>query len=407
MKSIYIYILRCAIVVATLSQIPFAVRASDEREVGIYNPRSLEELTTRIGEWAAQASRHPLHMLGITGMECNCTFTSDEEERLWLFQAEPKVQGVDRDGPSHGKLKDGDVIVAIDGMLITTRKAGIRFANLVAGEPVELTVRRRGRTRSVTIMPRAAPEPEVPIDLTVRRDDRSNTVTIEPRMAALPELARSIEELSKRAVEIGKVIDTMGLLDALPEFSSFPEFNIDFTRKFPRGWIGFGLSFSGSIQEKGQDEPAEWRFNDPPSIKSIQPSSPADEAGLQVNDVLLEIDGLKLDSRRGGNRFSRMEPGQIVEWKVLRGGRTFTVETRAGERPQRVQVETPPERVEAPQAPPGPDALQPLRYTGTLGGVEIEVRGGTSVRIEVNDETGEIVVRSDDSVVRLKPKDKI
>lgn len=400
-----IYSIRHAIVVAALTLMPLAVRASDGRETGKYILSPLEEFTTQIGEWAAQSSHYSLDMLGITGMECNCTFTSGEDERLWLFQAEPEIQGVDRDGPSHGKLKDGDVIVAIDGMLITTRKAGIRFANLVAGEPVEITVRRRGRTRSVTVVPRAAPEPEVPVDLTVRRDDRSNTVTIEPRAAALPELARSIEELSKRAAEIGKVIDTMGL-PAIPEFSAFPEFNIDFTGKFPRGWIGFGLSFSGSIREKGPGEPAEWRFNDPPSIKSIQPGSPADEAGLQVNDVLLEIDGLKLDSRKGGNRFSRMEPGQIIEWKVRRDGKTFTIETRAGERPQSAQVDVPPEPVEVPPAQPDPEGLQPLRYTGTLGDTEIEVRGGKSVRVEVDEETGEIVIRTDDSVVRLKSKHK-
>jgi membrane-associated protease RseP (regulator of RpoE activity) len=337
-------------------------------------------------------------MLGITEMECNCTFTFGEDERLWLFQAEPKIKGVDRDGPSHGKLKDGDVIVGIDGMLITTRKAGIRFANLVAGEPVELTVRRWFRTRLVTVVPQTAPEPEVPVELTIGRSGRADTVTIVPRPTASPELARSIEELSKRAVEIGEAVVTTGLPASL-EFSLLPEFNLDFTEMTPRGWIGFGLSFGGSIKHKDEDKPAEWRFNDPPSIKTVQPGSPADEAGLQVNDVLLEIDGLKLDSRRGGKRFSRMEPGQIVEWKVRRGGKRFTVETKAGERPQREQVEVPLEPLDH-------DALRPLRYTGTLGGTEIEVRGSENVRVEVDEETGEIVIRSGDSVVRLKSKDK-
>jgi S1-C subfamily serine protease len=337
-------------------------------------------------------------MLGITGMECNCTFTADKGGRQWSFRAEPKVEGVDRKGPSHGILKKGDVIVAIDGMLITTRKAGVRFANLVAGEPVELTVRRWNRTRSVTVVPRAAPELAVPIDLTVRRDDPSNTVTIEPGPTLLPELARSIETLSLRAAEIGRVIDNIGI-PAPFESSFFPEFDLDFSARFPSGWIGFGLSFSGSIRRQDEDEPAEWRFNDPPSIKSVQPGSPADEAGLQINDVLLEIDGIKLDSRKGGKRFSRMEPGQIVEWKVRRGVNTFTVETEAGERPQPVKIEPPPE-------PLDPESFQPLRYTGTLDGTEIEVRGGKNVRIEVDEETGEIVIRSSDSVTRLKPKDK-
>jgi membrane-associated protease RseP (regulator of RpoE activity) len=190
----------------------------------------------------------------------------------------------------------------------------------------------------------------------------------------------------------------MGVTDA-PGFAPFPEFNLNFGEMFPRGWIGFGLSFAGSIKHKDEDRPAQWRFNDPPSIKSVQPGSPADVAGLQVNDVLLEIDGLKLDSRKGGNRFSRLEPGQVVEWKVRRGGKTFTVETKAGERPPR-------ERVEAVPEPVVPDAPPPLRYAGALGDTEIEVRGSKNVRIEVDEKTGEIVIRSGDSVVRLRSKEK-
>lgn len=422
MRRINKYVIQCAFVVAVLSLTPFASWASHEKETGTSDPSSLEELTSQLDVWAVQSTRYSLDMLGITEIKCNCTFTFGKDERLWLFHAEPEIRGVDRDGPSYGKLEDGDVIVGIDGMLITTRKAGIRFSNLIAGEPVELTVRRKGRMRTVTVVPQAAPEPDVPIELTVRRSDASNTITIEPRTTAVPKLARSIEALSERAVEIGKtidldigkaidveigktidlnvgkMIDTLGL--ALPlQFSSFPEFDIDLSSMLPRGWIGFGLSFGGSIQHKDVDKPAEWRFNDPPSIKSVQPGSPADEAGLQVNDVLLEIDGLKLDSRKGGKRFSRMEPGQIVEWKVRRGGKTFIVETTAGERPRH-------ERVVAPLEALDPDALRPIRYTGTLGGTEIEVRGNKNVRVEVDEETGEIVIRSGDTVVRVKSKDK-
>jgi membrane-associated protease RseP (regulator of RpoE activity) len=399
MKRISTYIVRCAIAAAALLLMTDESSAFNEKETGRPDISSFGELAAQIGEMATHSSRYSLDMLGITGMECNCTFTADKEERLWLFRAEPKIQDVDRKGPSHGILKKGDVIVAIDGMLITTRKAGVRFANLAAGKPVELTVRRRfGSTRTVTVIPQATPAPAVLVDHTVSFDDSSNTVTIEPGMTGLPELARSIESLSLRAVEFGKLIDKIGL-PAPPDFSFFPEFDFDFSTRFPSGWIGFGLSFSGSIRRQDEDEPAEWRFNEPPSIKSIQPGSPAEEAGLQVNDVLLEIDGLKLDSRKGGKRFSRMEPGQLVEWKVRRGGKTFTVETEAGERPQRVQIEPPPEPLDL-------ESLQPLRYTGALGGTEIEVRGGKNVRIEVDEETGEIVIRSSDSVTRLKPKDK-
>ena len=390
--------IRWAIVTAALSLMPFESWAGGGVETGRSESNSFVELPTQLGAWAMQSSRHSLDMLGITEMQCNCTFTFSKDKRLWLFHAEPKIKGVDRDGPSHRRLKGGDVIVAIDGMLITTRKAGLRFANLVAGEPVELTVRRWGRTRSETIVPRAAPDQEVPIDLTVRRSDDSNEITIVPGATEFPELARSIEELSRSAVEIGEAINTIGL-PALQELPSLPGVLIDLSLQSPRGWIGFGLSFSGSIRQKDPGEPAEWRFDDPPSIVSIRPGSPADEAGLKINDVLLEIDGSKLDSRKGGNRFSRMEPGQIIEWKVRRDGRTFTVETVATDRPELEKAGSPPELLDV-------EAPGPLRYAGTLDGTEIEVHGGENIRVEVDEETGEIVIRSGDSLVRVRPKDK-
>ncbi len=392
------YIIWCGVVLALLSLAVDRSWAYDGDNSGTFDSRSVGEFAARLGEAANRSSHHSMDMLGITEMECNCTFTSGEDEQSWLFQTEPEITELDPDGPSHDKLKKGDVIVAIDGMLITTRKAGIRFANLVAGEPVELEVRRRGRTHTVTIIPRAVPEPEVSIDLTVRRSDASNDVTIEPGQTTLPELARSIEELSKRAAKLGDAISSTGIPTPLGQ-SSLPEFNIDFGSMFPRGWIGFGLMFGGSIQHQDGAKPAEWHFDEPPSIKSIQPGSPADEAGLQINDVILEIDGLKLDSKKGGKRFSHMEPGQIIEWKVQRGGRTFTVETLATRRPQRNQSEAKPESL-------GFDTLQPLRYSGSTGNTEIEVRGDQNIRVEEDEKTGEIVIRSGDSVVRLKPKQK-
>jgi hypothetical protein len=389
MKRTAKWVMWCAFIVTALPLAAFGSRATDERAMRIYDPELLEVLTEQVTELAVQSADYSLDMLGITSLECNCSFTLGKDERLWLFHAEPKIRGVDRDGPSHGILKKGNVIVSIDDMLITTRKAGIRFANLAAGEPIRLTVRHRGRTRSVTIVPRPIPEVEVPVEFTFHRSGDSSDMKIELQEPASSELARSIEQLSKHAAKIGETVRRIGL----------PNPDMDFTASMPRGWMGFGLLFSGSIREKDTDKPAEWRFNDPPSIKSIQPGSPAEEAGFEVDDVLLEIDGLKLDSGKGGDRFSRMEPGQTVEWKVRRGEKTFNVKTKAAERPR-------PERAEAPSLPPEPDAQWPLRYTGTLGGTEIEVRGGKSVRVETDEEKGEIVIRSGDSVVRLKPKNE-
>jgi membrane-associated protease RseP (regulator of RpoE activity) len=338
-----------------------------------------------------------LSMLGITSMHCNCSYIYGDDESMWVFQSEPEIRAVDVLGPSHGKLEKGDVIVAIDGALITTRKGGTAFAHLEAGEPVELTIRRKGRTHEVVVIPRAIAGrstsiavPEVPVPARVYK------------ISELADLARSVEELSKRSAELSAKMGTL----KMPEMPEIPNINVDFGRMLPMGWIGFGLSFSGSIQHEDEDEPARWRFNEPPTIDSVEPNSPAEDAGLQTGDELLEIDGLKITSWKGGDRFSRMQPGQVVEWKVRRGAKTFNVETTAGERPPREDAYVVPAPSPVVPIKPVLPASQPVCYTGSVAGAEIEIRGGGDMSIEVDKETGEVVITTADSVVRIKKKEK-
>jgi membrane-associated protease RseP (regulator of RpoE activity) len=198
-----------------------------------------------------------------------------------------------------------------------------------------------------------------------------------------------IETIENREAELRAKTDSMGILASS-----------QYADRAPSGWIGFGLSFTGSIRRNDDGEPADWIFFEQPSIKSIRPDSPADQAGLQVNDVLLEIDGLKLDSKKGGRRFSRMEPGETIEWTVTRGRDTFTIETVAAERPPQ------PEPLEPEPGSLAPDTEPPIRYAGGVGDTEVEVRGGRDVQIETDDQTGEIVIRASNTVVRLKPKNE-
>lgn len=55
-------------------------------------------------------------------------FMEDERRPTWIhFLTEPVVVEVDPRGPAAGRLRPGDVVVAVDDYLITTREGSFRF----------------------------------------------------------------------------------------------------------------------------------------------------------------------------------------------------------------------------------------------------------------------------------------
>ena len=72
-------------------------------------------------------------------LEClQCTIHLSPTGTWVEFGAEPIVRGKSADG---GVLMEGDVLVAVDDMLITTPAGARRLANL-GGQPTRLTIRR-------------------------------------------------------------------------------------------------------------------------------------------------------------------------------------------------------------------------------------------------------------------------
>ncbi|NNG14954.1 MAG: PDZ domain-containing protein, partial [Gemmatimonadales bacterium] len=108
---------------------------------------------------ACPAGEARVATLGYAELECsNCTLYRPDDDaggQRWEFSSEPKIGGIKPSGPAAGKLRDGDVIAAIDGHLITTREGGRRFSQLEIGRSVTLTVRRGGREIDVTVTPSA------------------------------------------------------------------------------------------------------------------------------------------------------------------------------------------------------------------------------------------------------------
>jgi serine protease Do len=104
-----------------------------------------------------------------------------------------------------------------------------------------------------------------------------------------------------------------------------------------RGWMGV------QIQPITEELAKTYRMSEAKGalISDVTPNSPADKAGLQPDDVVVEVDGRQVEDNNDLSRYvSSRAPGTTVKLKVMRGGSekqvsltlgTFPEETAEGE----------------------------------------------------------------------------
>ena len=233
--------------------------------------------------------------LGFTGIECvRCVLQPRRPASgPWIeFQTEPILIGVTPGGPAAGKLEERDVLVAIDGDLITTYAAAMRYSQLQPGKPVRLTVRRAGVVKDVEIVRGSKcmswpPLPRFVVPFTFKGTPTLKTA----RFAKVPNTASS-------------------------------------------GWLGVGVRCVLCEIAPRNDVSM---FRSYLEIIDVQPNTPAMQAGLKAGDLLISIDGLSLKSMEGTQRFRNVKPGDRVTLSFVRDGEVKSVTLTVAARPSEIE----------------------------------------------------------------------
>jgi serine protease Do len=135
-------------------------------------------------------------------------------------------------------------------------------------------------------------------------------------------------------------------------------------------------------------------------VAGVEKGSPADRAGLTTDDVIVALNGKKLDSYDAfRNEIAVLKPGTKVTLQVLREGKTRDVEVTLGERPSELAKAKPSRQAPQPvQSPLGlevqdltPDLAQRLGYTLGQGVIVSGVVSGSSAA-DVGIQAGDLIL---------------
>lgn len=296
----------------------------------------------------------PIGHLGFT-VSCDCTVSVDRwPAHPWTFRSGIHVLEVEVGGPAAGKLERGDTIVAVDGHDVTTTSGARRLADLRPGEAVELAVRRGGRRLEVQLRtalicpldPRALGAYAVP----VRATD------------AVPAAAPASPGGTPTAGSPGPVPITPDLR--------------------PPGRLGLALACRRCGWERNAgDRFPRWHSVAPPAVYSVAPDGPAARAGIRPGDVLLEVEGRSITSPEAGTILGAAVPGQHLRVALARAGDPYETTLRVAE--------------------PDVRGLAPDRYTGSFGGVRVDVRSDAPALVRVSEDGGVMIIRVGGAEVRL------
>ncbi|HSM37101.1 MAG TPA: PDZ domain-containing protein [Longimicrobiales bacterium] len=338
-------------------------------------------LATPSGAFAQTVRREctPTASLGISRwvVHDGTIVTRDDGTTRYEFRTEPVIAAVRRGGPADGRLRSGDVLVRIDGDLVTTPAGWHRLERLRQGQRVVLTVRRHDReVRTPIEVGRECRPPRAPAPAPPSRP---------LELPSLPELPR---------------LPSPPALPAPPAPAIGPD--------GPPLYLGLSFQCTSCVGIVNRDEDGEatggirWAFREPPVLSAVTRGGPAWEGGLRSGDRLVEVGEADITTDAGSDAFEGLEPGKAARFTVERDGRrrTFTVTPERVPRAPRFRVApNPPTGLEYAYSPA--DESSPLRYSDVLGDVAVEVRGDPA-NTYYDADKGELIIRAPGTWIRLR-----
>ena len=217
----------------------------------------------------------------------------------WDFSIEPRLSGIDPNGPAAGKIREGDVLVAVNGRSIVSQFASRVLDSTEPGDTIILTIRRGEDLHDVEIA--TAGSCRAPAVAAGRYDGTPGVADELRRLVAANIRAR--DSSRDRALVVNQ-----------------------FDRSAGMGRLGLALACYDCVPE-GRI-PA-WQFRTPPVVVAVVAGGPADRAGIVPGDIVIAYDAIPVTDPEAALLLARIADGETMRLKLSRGGRELSVELTA------------------------------------------------------------------------------
>jgi membrane-associated protease RseP (regulator of RpoE activity) len=260
--------------------------------------------------------------IGITRIECDCDIARPDAPDEWAFRTEPVVTRIAAGSAADGRLQVGDRILLVDGQPVTSRAGASAFARLHPSRPVALTVSRDGAVHEFLVHP-------------------VSVCANSPSLLGMSPATQQVRVASGAATPVQRGTPTRtadtysirGTPARTPAPAAVTTSGVRVPPTRTAAWVGiaFHCDDCSVITERGA---ARWSFSTPPEVYSVEPGSPAHEAGIRRGDIITHVDNHAITSTDGGRRWASLEPGATVRVRYRRGNDAIRTATFQAGKPR-------------------------------------------------------------------------